>query len=141
MEKQVRDLENAWNAGDLDTVIMSNTIDCHWRNRVNFLWGRDQIRTFLEAQRRRELESRLIIEVWSESPGRLSTRLCGEFRTDSGTWFRTYGNDNVEFDDSGLARLRLTTANEQPIAEHRRVLRWPGSARPADFPSLTDLGF
>ena len=140
-ERQVRAAEDAWNSRDLQSILLASTIDCQWRNRVNFLWGREQIRTFLERQLRREIELRTVIELWAEGIDRLSTRHATEFRNDSGTWFRVYGSEQIEFDDAGLVRRRLTAANEHPIREHERVLRWPEGPRPADHPSLTELGF
>ena len=83
----------------------------------------------------------MVIELWAEGEQRLSTRHAAEFRNDSGTWFRVYGSEEVEFDDAGLVRRRLTAANEHPIQEHARALRWPEGPRPADQPSLTELGF
>lgn len=141
MEQHVRAAEDAWNRRDLQAILLASTIDCQWRNRVNFLWGREQIRTFLERQLRREIELRIVIELWAEGDHRLSTRHAAEFRSDSGTWFRVYGSEQIEFDAAGLVRRRLTAANEHPIQEHERALRWPEGPRPADQPSLTELGF
>ncbi len=141
MEQHVRAAENAWNSRDLQAILLASTIDCHWRNRVNFLWGREQIRTFLERQLRREMELRIVIELWAEGDNRLSTRHAAEFRNDSGTWFRVYGGEEIELDDAGLVRRRLTAANEHPIQLHERSLCWPEGPRPPDHPGLTELGF
>lgn len=141
MERYVREAENAWNRRDLNAIVRGNTIDCQWRNRVNFLWGREQIRLFVERQLRREIDLRFIAELWAEGERRLSTRHAVEFHTDSGTWFRVYGSEEIEFDEAGLVRRRLTAANEHPIHEHERALRWPEGPRPADHPSLSELGF
>lgn len=139
--RHVRDAENAWNTRDLKAILLGHTIDCHWRNRVNFLWGREQIRAFIERQLRREIDLRMIIEPWAEGDRRLSMRHAAEFHTDSGTWFRLYGSEELEFDDAGLIKRRLTAANEHPILEHERLLRWPQGPRPAEHPGLGDLGF
>ncbi|WP_343615161.1 DUF1348 family protein [Novosphingobium sp.] len=137
----IRDAENAWNLGDLGAIIMSNSIDCFWRARVHFLWGREQIRTHVERQSRREIDFHTIFEPWAESEGRLSMRFASEFRNDSGTWFRAYGSEEMEFDRAGLVIRRLTAANEHPIQDHERVLRWPDGRRPSSFPTLSELGF
>jgi len=141
MERHVRNAENAWNNRDLEAMLLSSTIDCQWRNRVNFLWGREQIRTFIERQLRREIDLRVVVELWAEGDRRLSTRHAAEFHNDSGTWFRVYGSEEIEFDDAGLVKRRLTAANEHPIRDHERVLRWSEGPRPADHPGLTELGF
>jgi len=141
MEQHVRAAENAWNMRDLQAILLASTIDCQWRNRVNFLWGREQIRTFIERQLRREIDLRLIVEIWAEGDRRLSTRHAAEFHNDSGTWFRVYGSEEIAFDGAGLVVRRLTAANEHPIQEHERALRWPAGPRPAEHPGLTDLGF
>jgi len=140
MEQQVRDAERAWNTRDVDRIVLGNTIDCHWRNRVNFLWGREQIRTFIERQIRREIDARYIFEIWAEGEGRLSLRFACEFHNDSGTWFRTYGSEELEFDACGLVTRRLTAANDHPIQEHERVLKWTAGPRPSDHPTLLELG-
>lgn len=141
MLRIARDAENAWNRRDLDAVVLSNTVDCAWRNRVNFLWGREQIRIFVERQVRRELDLRVLFEPWACGADRLSTRFAAEFQNDSGIWFRVYGTEHMEFDVSGLVRRRYTSANEHPIAEHERLLRWTTGPRPIEHPSLTELGY
>lgn len=138
--ERVRTTENAWNRRDIDTVVLSSTIDCQWRCRADFLWGREQIRQFLSRKWRRELDLRVIAELWSWGRRRIAIRFSSEYRDDSGTWFRTYGNENWESDESGLVCRRLTCANVHPIDEHERVLRWPVGPRPADYPALTELG-
>lgn len=137
----VRDAESAWNNRDCDTLVLSNAIDCHWRNRVYFLWGREQIRTYVERQLRREIDHRVIFEPWSGGARRLAYRFAAEFRNDSGSWFRAYGNEALEFDEAGLVRRRFTAANEHAIQEHERVLRWAAGPRPDDHPPLLELGF
>lgn len=141
MERHVRDAEDAWNSRNLQAILLGHTIDCQWRNRVHFLWGREQIRLFVERQLRRELDLRMIVELWAEGDCRISTRHAAEFHTDSGTWFRIYGSEDIEFGEAGLVKRRLTAANEHPIHEHERVLRWPGGPRPLEHPTLTELGF
>jgi nuclear transport factor 2 (NTF2) superfamily protein len=140
-QKHIRDAENAWNLGDLEAIVMSNSIDCFWRARVNFLWGREHIRAYVERQPRREIDFHTIFEGWAESEGRLSMRFASEFRNDSGTWFRAYGSEEMEFDRAGLVIRRLTAANEHPIQEHERRLVWPRGRRPSAFPTLSELGF
>lgn len=140
MLERVRAAENAWNQRDIDAVLLSSSIDCQWRCRADFLWGREQVRQFLTRKWRRELELRVINELWIWDEERAAIRFSSEFRDDSGTWFRTYGNDNWELDSAGLVRRRLTSANVHPIEEHERALRWPPGARPAASPSLSELG-
>lgn len=133
--------ERAWNTRDCDALVLGNAIDCRWRNRVYFLWGREQIRTYVERQLRRESELRTILEPWSEAERRLSFRFASELRNDSGGWLRVYGSEELELDAAGLVQRRFTTANEHAIAEHERLLRWSAGPRPPDHPSLSELGF
>lgn len=140
-EQYVHAAEHAWNSRDFDALILSHTIDCVWRSRVHFLWGREQVRAFIERQARREIDLRVIFEPWLEDGQRLSVRFASEFRDDSGTWFRVYGSEEIEFEETGLVKRRLTAANEHPIEEHERVLRWLGGPRPAEHPTLSELGF
>lgn len=137
---RVRAAEDAWNRRDLDAIVLGSTIDCQWRCCAEFLWGREQIRHFLNRRWRREIELRLINEFWAHEEGRVAIRFATEFRDDSGTWFRTYGNEVWDCDDAGLVRRRLSSANAHPIAEHERKLRWPSGARPADHATLSELG-
>jgi len=139
--QRVRDAENAWNRRECELLVRAHTIDCLWRNRVYFLWGREQIRTFVERQLRREIDLRIHLEPWMEGDSRLAVRFASEFRNDSGSWFRAYGCEEMEFDETGLIRRRFTSANEHAIQEHDRMLRWSGDTRPDDQPSLTELGF
>jgi uncharacterized protein len=140
-QQRVRDTEIAWNTRDCDTLVMGNAIDCLWRNRVYVLSGRQQIRTFIERQLRREIEQRVILEPWAEGDRRLAVRFASEFRNDSGSWFRAYGCEELEFDEVGLVQRRYTSANEHVIREHERMLVWTTGPRPAEHPSLADLGF
>lgn len=141
MTRHVRDAEDAWNTRDLDAIVFGHTIDCHWRDRVDFLWGREQIRTFVQRRLRREIDSRLLLEGWAEAEKCLSLRFAREFCDDSGRWFRLYGNEALELDAAGLVKRRLTTANAQPIEMHERALLWPIGQRPVDHPTLSELGF
>lgn len=141
MVRHVRSLEDFWNRKDVEGIAQMSAVDCHWRNRVTSFWGREQIRQAIERQCRRELQARLIMEPWAEGARRLSIRLAGEFRNDSGTWFRVYGTEDVEFDEAGRVRRRLTSINEHPIDDHQRVLHWPSGPRPVEHPTLTELGF
>jgi nuclear transport factor 2 (NTF2) superfamily protein len=141
MQQRVHEAEHAWNSRDCDSLVMSNAIDCLWRNRVYSLWGREQIRTFVERQLRREMERRVIMEPWAEDERRLAVRFASEFRNDSGSWSRAYGCEEMEFDDAGLIRRRFTTVNEHATEDHERVLRWAIGPRPDDHPPLTELGF
>ena len=141
MQERVRNAEHASNTRDCERLVMGHTIDCLWRNRVYFLWGREQIRTFVERQLRREMDQRMIFEPWAEGERRLAVRFASEFRNDSGAWFRAYGCEEMELDEAGLIRRRFTSANEHAIQEHERMLRWSPGPRPADHPTLTELGF
>lgn len=134
-------VEQAWNLRDVDAIVLCNAIDCLWRNRIRFLWGREQVRAFVEQTVRRDHDLRVIYEPWAQSQDRLSLRFAAEFHNDSGVWFRAYGSEEMEFDHAGLVMRRLTTANDHPILEHERVMRWPSGARPLDHPTLSELGF
>jgi len=140
MLEHVRAVEDACNLRDVDAVVLSSSIDCQWRCRTDFLWGREQIRQFLTRKWRREIELRVIKELWAKDGRYIAVRFSSEFRDDSGTWYRTYGNENWEFDDCGLVRRRITSANAHPIEEHERKFRWPRGIRPDDYPALSELG-
>ncbi|MFA5120327.1 DUF1348 family protein, partial [Zavarzinia sp.] len=111
-----------------------------WRNRAEFATGRDEIVALLTRKWARELDYRLIKELWSHDGNRISVRFVYEFHDDSGTWFRAYGNEQWEFDESGLMRRREASINERPIAEAERKFHWPLGRRPDDHPGLSDLG-
>lgn len=138
--ERVRAAEDAWNRRDLDAVVLSSSIDCQWRCRTDFLWGREQLKQFLTRKWRREMDFRIVSELWSHAGRRVALRFSSEFRDDSGTWFRTYGNESWECDAAGLVQRRLSSANAHPITEHERKLRWGAGARPVDHPSLSELG-
>ncbi|HEX4712159.1 nuclear transport factor 2 family protein [Phenylobacterium sp.] len=139
--QKVRGAEDAWNTRDPSKVAQAYTLDSQWRNRVEFIQGRDEIEAFLTRKWRRELDYRLIKELWTFAGARIAVRFAYEFRDDSGQWFRAYGNENWEFADDGLMRRRLASINDQPIQESERQFRWPAGRRPDEHPSLSDLGF
>ncbi len=138
--QKVRMAEDAWNTRDPERVSLAYTIDSRWRNRTEFLVGRDEIVAFLTRKWRRELDYRLIKEIWAFRDNRIAVRFAYEFHDDSGSWFRAYGNENWEFDESGLMRLRIASINDLPIGESERKYRWPQGPRPADHPGLSELG-
>jgi len=133
--------EDAWNSRDPDRVALAYTLDSRWRNRAEFLQGREAIRAFLVRKWNRELDYRLIKEVWSYVGDRIAVRFAYEWHDDGGYWYRSYGNENWEFDGHGLMRVRFASINDVPIAESARRFHWPLGRRPDDHPSLSDLGF
>lgn len=138
--QKVRAAEDAWNGRDPERVALAYTIDSTWRNRAEFLTGREAIVAFLRRKWARELEYRLVKELWAFTGDRIAVRFAYEWHDDSGSWFRSYGNENWEFDDSGLMRRRLASINDLPIGEADRTYRWPLGPRPADHPGLSELG-
>jgi len=138
---KVRMAEDAWNSRDPERVALAYTEDSTWRNRAEFLQGRAAIRDFLRRKWARELDYRLIKEIWAFGENRIAVRFAYEWHDDSGHWFRSYGNENWEFDAAGLMRRRHASINDLPISESERKYRWsaPG-ARPADHPGLSALG-
>jgi nuclear transport factor 2 (NTF2) superfamily protein len=137
---KVRAAEDAWNTRDPQRVSLAYTPDSRWRNRAEFLVGRAEIVRFLERKWARELDYRLVKELWAHDGRRIAVRFAYEWRDDSGHWFRSYGNENWEFDDAGYMRLRIASINDLPIAEADRKYRWPLGRRPDDHPGLSDLG-
>ena len=137
---KVRLAEDAWNSRDPARVSLAYTLDSRWRNRVEFIDGRDQIVAFLTRKWRRELDYRLIKELWGFRENRMAVRFAYEWRDDSGSWFRSYGNELWEFDDKGLMRRRVASINDAPIADAERLYHWPLGRRPDDHPGLSDLG-
>jgi nuclear transport factor 2 (NTF2) superfamily protein len=138
---KVRAAEDAWNGRDPQKVSLAYTPDSQWRNRAEFLSGRAEIVGFLTRKWARELDYRLIKELWAFTEDRIAVRFAYEWRDDSGHWFRSYGNENWEFDANGLMRRRLASINDLPIAETDRKFRWPAPGRrPDDHPGLSDLG-
>ena len=138
--QKVRLAEDAWNARDPERVALAYTIDSHWRNRAEFVDGRAAIVAFLSRKWRRELDYRLIKELWGFRDDRMAVRFAYEWRDDSGNWFRSYGNELWQFDARGLMRRRFASINDAPIAESDRKYHWPLGRRPDDHPSLSDLG-
>ena len=138
--QKVRLAEDAWNTRDPERVASAYTEESRWRNRVEFLHGRDNIVAFLTRKWQRELDYRLIKELWAFRDNRIAVRFAYEWHDDSGTWFRSYGNENWEFDEHGLMRRRIASINDLPIGESARKYRWPLGRRPDDHPGLTELG-
>jgi nuclear transport factor 2 (NTF2) superfamily protein len=136
----VRGAEDAWNSRDPDRVAGVYTEDTVWRNRAEFPVGREQVRQFLQRKWARELDYRLIKELWAFDDARIAVRFAYEWHDDSGNWFRSYGNENWEFDEHGLMRLRIASINDLPISESERKYRWPLGRRPDSHPSLSELG-
>ena len=138
--EKVRLAEDGWNSRDAAKVALAYTEDTKWRNRAEFPQGRDEIRQFLERKWTRELDYRLIKELWAFTSNRIAVRYAYEYRDDSGNWFRAYGNENWEFAPDGLMRNRHASINEHPISEADRKFRWPLGRRPDDHPGLSELG-
>ena len=138
--EKVRKAEDAWNTRQPQTVALAYTEDSVWRNRAEFLSGRAEIVDFLTRKWNRELDYRLIKELWTFRDNRIAVRFAYEWHDDSGNWFRSYGNENWEFAENGLMRRRIASINDLPIAEKDRKYRWPLGPRPHDHPSLSDLG-
>ena len=138
--QKVRMAEDAWNTRDCARVVLAYTPDCRWRNRVEFMQGRAEIEAFLTRKWSRELDYRLIKELWAFRENRIAVRFAYEWRDDSGHWFRSYGNENWEFDENGLMRVRIASINDLPIGENERKYHWPLGRRPDDHPSLSELG-
>ncbi|MER9909321.1 nuclear transport factor 2 family protein [Mesorhizobium sp. M0050] len=132
--------EDAWNSRDPERVSLAYTQDSTWRNRAEFVSGRNEIVSFLTRKWARELDYRLIKEVWTWNDNRIAVRFAYEWRDDSGHWFRSYGNENWEFDADGLMRRRVASINDLPIAEGERKYHWPLGRRPDDHPGLSELG-
>jgi nuclear transport factor 2 (NTF2) superfamily protein len=137
---KVRMAEDGWNGRDPEKVSLAYTVDSAWRNRAEFPNGRDEIRDFLARKWGRELEYRLIKEVWTFAGNRIAVRFAYESHSDSGHWYRSYGNENWEFDDNGLMRQRIASINDLPIRQSDRLFHWPLGRRPDDHPGLSDLG-
>ena len=138
--QKARMAEDAWNSRDPDRVALAYTPDSVWRNRTEFLQGRDEIREFLRRKWARELEYRLIKEVWAWQGNRIAVRFAYEWHDDSGLWFRSYGNENWEFSPEGLMQRRIASINDLPITEAEREFRWPQGRRPDGHPGLSALG-
>lgn len=138
--QKVRLAEDGWNSRDAAKVALAYTEDTVWRNRVEFPRGRDQAEAFLARKWAKELDYRLIKELWAFTGNRIAVRYAYEYHDDSGNWFRAYGNENWEFDADGLMSNRHASINEMPIREDDRLFRWPLGRRPDDHPGLSELG-
>lgn len=138
--QKARKAEDAWNTRDPELVAAAYTEDSGWRNRAEFLTGRTQIVEFLRRKWARELDYRLVKELWTHGENRIAVRFAYEWHDDSGQWFRSYGNENWEFDEHGLMQRRIASINDLPIKEADRKYHWPSSPRPYDCPGLSDLG-
>lgn len=136
---KVRMAEDAWNSRDPDRVPLVYTENTIWRNRAEFPVGREQVRQFLQRKWARELEYRLIKELWGFIHNRIAVRFAYEWHDDSDQWFRSYGNENWEFNDQGFMQRRYASINDLPIQEKDRKFRWPLGPRPHDHPGLSDL--
>jgi hypothetical protein len=138
--QKVRAAEDAWNTRDPGRVVLAYSEDTRWRNRAEFPAGRDAVRAFLERKWARELDYRLVKELWTFGGARIAVRFAYEWHDDSGQWFRSYGNENWEFNDAGLMTCRHASINDRPIRHDERKFLWPLGRRPDDHPSLSDLG-
>jgi nuclear transport factor 2 (NTF2) superfamily protein len=138
--QKARLAEDAWNTRDPAKVALAYSVDCYWRNRAEFIRGREAVEAFLRRKWIRELEYRLIKEVWAFRDNRIAVRFAYEWHDDSGSWFRSYGNENWEFDDQGLMQWRIASINDLPIKDSERKYRWLLGRRPDDHPSLSHLG-
>jgi nuclear transport factor 2 (NTF2) superfamily protein len=138
--QKARLAEDAWNSRDPARVALAYTEDSRWRNRAELVQGRAAIEAFLTRKWQRELDYRLIKEVWAFGENRIAVRFAYEHHDDSGNWFRSYGNENWEFDAEGLMALRIASINDLPIAASERKYHWPLGRRPDDHPSLSELG-
>jgi nuclear transport factor 2 (NTF2) superfamily protein len=138
--KKVRGAEDAWNTRDPEVCARVYTEDTRWRNRAEFPVGREEVKAFLRRKWARELDYRLIKELWAFTDNRIAVRFAYEWHDDSGNWFRSYGNENWEFAESGLMQRRIASINDLPITAADRKYHWPAGPRPADHPGLSDLG-
>jgi uncharacterized protein len=138
--QKVRMAEDAWNTRDPQRVSLAYTVDSAWRNRAEFLQGRDAIVAFLTRKWMRELDYRLVKELWTQGGNRIAVRFAYEWHDDSGQWFRSYGNENWEFSEQGLMQRRVASINDVLIRADQRLFHWAAGARPVDHPGLSQLG-
>ncbi|WNV06165.1 nuclear transport factor 2 family protein [Candidatus Methylospira mobilis] len=138
--QKVRMAEDAWNSRDPDRVVQVYTEDTRWRNRSEFPVGREQVHAFLQRKWARELDYRLIKELWAAAGNRIAVRFAYEWRDDAGNWFRSYGNENWEFNELGLMQRRFASINDLPIKAEDRLFLWPLGRRPNEHPGLGELG-
>ena len=139
-KQKVRMAEDAWNSRDAERVALAYTIDSRWRNRAEFPVGSEEIKAFLTRKWQRELDYRLIKEIWTFADNRIAVRFAYEWHDAAGQWFRSYGNENWEFDSNGLMQRRFASINDLAIADADRKYHWPLGRRPDDHPGLSDLG-
>ncbi len=137
--QKVRMAEDAWNTRDPDRVVLVYTLDTHWRNRVEFPIGREEVHRFLRRKWEKELDYRLIKELWACSGNRIAVRFAYEWHDDSGQWFRSYGNENWEFTDRGFMQCRFASIDDLPITAGERKFFWPLGRRPDEHPGLSEL--
>lgn len=138
--QKVRMAEDAWNSREPERVSLAYTPDSVWRNRAEFLSGREDIVQFLKRKWSKELDYRLIKELWAFDGNRIAVRFAYEWHDDSCQWFRSYGNENWEFSDAGFMQRRMASINDLPIKETERKFLWPLGRRPEDHPTLSELG-
>jgi nuclear transport factor 2 (NTF2) superfamily protein len=138
--QKVRQAEDGWNSRNAAKVALVYSTDTWWRNRAEFVQGREEARAFLERKWSKEFEYRLIKELWAFTDNRIAVRFAYEWRDDAGNWFRSYGNENWEFGPDGLMHHRHASINDLPIKESERKFHWPLGRRPDDHPGLSDLG-
>lgn len=138
--QKVRLAEDGWNSRDAEQVSQAYTLQTQWRNRAEFVTSREEAKSFLTRKWKKELDYRLIKELWAFSDNRIAVRYAYEWHDDSGNWFRSYGNENWEFDADGLMHRRYACINDMPIKESERKFHWPPGRRPDYYPGLTELG-
>lgn len=138
--EKVRLAEDGWNSRDAARVALAYSLDTKWRNRAEFANNRDEAQAFLDRKWKKELDYRLIKELWAYDGNRIAVRYAYEWHDDSGHWYRSYGNENWEFGEDGLMKRRFACVNDMPIKESERLFHWPLGRRPDDHPSLSDLG-
>ena len=139
--QKVRLAEDGWNSRNPERVSLVYTVDSRWRNRSEFITGRSEIVAFLQRKWAKELDYRLIKELWAFTENRIAVRFAYEWHDDAGNWFRSYGNENWEFDENGLSTARHASINDLPIREEDRKYHWPLGRRPDDHPDLSSFGF
>ena len=137
---KVQKAEDTWNSRDPERVAPAYSMDSEWRNRSEFLYGRQQIIEFLQRKWATELDYRLIKEIWAHGDDRIAVRFAYEWHDADGNWFRSYGNENWQFNADGLMQRRIASINDVAIRAEQRKFHWPAGARPADHPGLSELG-
>jgi nuclear transport factor 2 (NTF2) superfamily protein len=139
-QQKIRAAENAWNSRDPERIVLAYTPDSQWRNRAEFMSGREQIKAFLERKWAKELDYRLIKELWAVTDNQIAVRFAYEWHDAAANWFRSYGNENWQFNEQGLMQRRIASINDMPIKESERLFHWPLGQRPDEHPSLSELG-